>query len=393
MYTVLLTINLSTIFLSLTLLFFQRKKIFTVFFLSSFLILLTFIVIVRSIIFYDNPDWLVAIVFTNFTPFYYLVGPFIYFHIRSYLAGKYKFQNLDLIHFIPSILQLINVFPYIISPFAYKLGIANNMQNNILIIRNIEINTVFPYELTGFFPPMFILGYGLYCIYILVTNFALGFEQKVKKLRFNSISHGWLIYLCIVMILISSANLILTYNLGIIADQTQIKPFVLIQSILLVSIPVSLILTPQVLYGVPVSKKRNNNFKTNEVFNSLSADQGVEKDSIMNRIHDVMDREKPFLARDFSFEDLVSILELPKNQVYLCLNEVMNMKFTDLRSHYRVEHAKKLLLDIEKRNITIEAIGIESGFPTRSSFYRAFKAETGITPMEFVEGKIPDFES
>jgi AraC-like DNA-binding protein len=280
-----------------------------------------------------------------------------------------------------------------LTSFEHKLEIAQNLQKNLLFIHLVDVNIFFSYQVTALFPPIFILGYGLYSIYKLVYNYSLGLDQRVKKMKYNAISHGWLIYLCIVMILISSANLILTYNLGIISDQTQIKPFVLIQSILLVSIPVSLILTPQVLYGVPVSKKRNNNFKTNEVFNSLSADQSVEKDSILNRIHDVMDREKPFLARDFSFEDLVSILELPKNQVYLCLNEVMNMKFTDLRSHYRVEHAKKLLLNIEKRNITIEAIGIESGFPTRSSFYRAFKAETGITPMEFVEGKIPDFES
>lgn len=392
MYTVLLAINLSTIFLSLTILFFHRKRIFTVFFLSSFLILLTVIVIIRSIIFFDNSDWLVAIVFTNFTPLYYLIGPFIYFHIRLYLVGKYKFQKRDLIHFIPSILQFINVFPYIISPFAHKLDVANNLQTNVLIIQNIDINTVFPYQVTGFFPPIFILGYGLYCIYRLVTNYALGLEQKVKKLRFNSMSHGWLIYLCIVMILISSANLILTYNLGFISDQVQIKPFALIQSILLVSIPVSLILTPQVLYGIPVNKKKLSNFKPSEVFNSLSAVQSVDVDSLLDRIHDVMDREKPFLSRDFSFDDLVTILNVPKNQVYFCLNEEMNMKFTDLRSHYRVEHAKKMLLEMEKRNITIEAIGIESGFPTRSSFYRAFKAETGITPTEFVEGKFPDFE-
>jgi AraC-like DNA-binding protein len=309
------------------------------------------------------------------------------------LVAKYKFYKRDLIHFIPALLQLINVFPYIISPFAYKLEVANIIQTNILIIRNIDINTVFSYQITGFFPPIFILGYGLYCIYILVTNYALGLEKKVKKLRFNSISHGWLIYLCILMILISSANLILTYNLGFISDQIQIKPFALIQSILLVSIPISLVLTPQVLYGISVNKTKPSNFKTNEAFNSLSAVQGVDFDSLLNRIYDVMDREKPYLSRSFSFEDLVSILGVPKNQVYLCLNEEMNIKFTDLRSHYRVEHAKKILLDMEKRNITIEAIGIESGFPTRSSFYRAFKAETGITPKEFVEGRFSDFES
>jgi AraC-like DNA-binding protein len=100
-----------------------------------------------------------------------------------------------------------------------------------------------------------------------------------------------------------------------------------------------------------------------------------------------MVNDKPFLSADFSFDDLVVLLAVPKNLVQRCLTEHLNTKFTDLRSHYRIRHAKELLCDTSNQNITIEAIGFESGFTTRSSFYRAFKEQTGITPKEFVSPK------
>ena len=351
------------------------------------LITISFIVIIRSIIFYENPDWFVAIVFTNFSASYFLVGPFFFFHIRTYLTGHFGVSRKDFIHFVPSILQFANVLPYILTSFEHKLEIAQNLQKNLLFIHLVDVNIFFSYQVTALFPPIFILGYGLYSIYKLVYNYSLGLDQRVKKMKYNAISHGWLIYLCIVIILISAGNLILTYNLSYISDQVQIKPFAFIQSILLVSIPISLILTPQVLYGIAFNKNFGSIFRSNNKPLTKSTPELDKNVSLSDLIHEVMEKDKPFLEHSFSLDDLVTLLNVPKHHVYNCLNEVMNIKFTDLRSHYRVEHAKKMLLEMDKKNITIEAIGIESGFPTRSSFYRAFKAETGITPTEYVEGK------
>jgi AraC-like DNA-binding protein len=60
----------------------------------------------------------------------------------------------------------------------------------------------------------------------------------------------------------------------------------------------------------------------------------------------------------------------------------MKIKFTDLRMQLRIEHAKQLLnsgmADLNK----LEAVGLESGFASRSNFHIAFKALTGLTPTE-----------
>jgi len=49
---------------------------------------------------------------------------------------------------------------------------------------------------------------------------------------------------------------------------------------------------------------------------------------------------------------------------------------------FRIEAAKKLLQANSK--LTIEAIGQECGFKSKSSFYSAFKKRTGTTPSKFV---------
>jgi AraC-like DNA-binding protein len=43
------------------------------------------------------------------------------------------------------------------------------------------------------------------------------------------------------------------------------------------------------------------------------------------------------------------------------------------------------LKDGTNSKITIEAIGKQSGFKTRSHFYTVFKEKTGFTPTEYLE--------
>jgi len=50
-----------------------------------------------------------------------------------------------------------------------------------------------------------------------------------------------------------------------------------------------------------------------------------------------------------------------------------------------VEHAKKLLENGEYRLNSIDGIGTKSGFKSRSAFYEAFKAETGMTPNQYIK--------
>jgi AraC-like DNA-binding protein len=65
------------------------------------------------------------------------------------------------------------------------------------------------------------------------------------------------------------------------------------------------------------------------------------------------------------------------------INEQFSSNFNDFINSYRVEDAKKMLMDPEGRNFTIASIAYDSGFNTLSAFNVAFKKFTGVTPSQF----------
>jgi AraC-like DNA-binding protein len=67
------------------------------------------------------------------------------------------------------------------------------------------------------------------------------------------------------------------------------------------------------------------------------------------------------------------------------LNEHLNKSFTDFINELRIEVSKEYL--VTKGNLTIESIGYESGFNSKSTFFKAFKKFTGITPLQYQKTK------
>jgi hypothetical protein len=56
-----------------------------------------------------------------------------------------------------------------------------------------------------------------------------------------------------------------------------------------------------------------------------------------------LDESKPYLNPKFSVQDLINDLGIPKHHVYYCFNNIIQNKFTIIKSELRVNYAKKLL--------------------------------------------------
>jgi AraC-like DNA-binding protein len=98
-----------------------------------------------------------------------------------------------------------------------------------------------------------------------------------------------------------------------------------------------------------------------------------------------LENEKPYLNYDFAISDIYIAMKVPNMHVSYCINTLMNTRFSKIKAEYRVKHALSLLENGMSNTLTIEAIGEQSGFKTRSNFYAAFKEITGITPTEYVQ--------
>lgn len=105
--------------------------------------------------------------------------------------------------------------------------------------------------------------------------------------------------------------------------------------------------------------------------------------SLSKELQSYMEDEKPYTNMDLTLKDLASALNTYPHYVTQVLNTVFNQNFYDFINTYRVDEAKKRLVDSQFKNLTILAIAYDCGFNSKSTFNRIFKQKTGFTPSEY----------
>lgn len=88
-----------------------------------------------------------------------------------------------------------------------------------------------------------------------------------------------------------------------------------------------------------------------------------------------------FLNSNFSLEEAAKELKVTKHILSQYVNEILGKSFSSLVKEYRIEKAKQLLQT--EKNYTIESLGYDIGFNSKSTFFTAFKKITGLTPAEY----------
>lgn len=104
-------------------------------------------------------------------------------------------------------------------------------------------------------------------------------------------------------------------------------------------------------------------------------------DELMARIVGLMETERMYLNPELKVSDVAEALGVPRNAVSNSINSHQGCTFSQFVNDYRMQHAKKLLLD--DSDLKISAVGLYSGFANERSFFRAFKSSTGMTPTEW----------
>jgi AraC-like DNA-binding protein len=163
-----------------------------------------------------------------------------------------------------------------------------------------------------------------------------------------------------------------------------------------------LLLFPRILYGMPIytantiteiSSQEKLKKETNPIVEPINivAEIQLPQDDpffeLVDKINAYLKKEEPYLNPEFTINELAAFLKVPVHHVSYCLNTLMNVKFTSLRTQLRIQYAAKLLDSGQADELSMDGIGKKSGFSTRSNFYNAFKTETGMTPSEYLERK------
>ncbi len=134
---------------------------------------------------------------------------------------------------------------------------------------------------------------------------------------------------------------------------------------------------------VPPQKEVEETVETDEAPEAKYARSALtaeRAEQLAARIEAAMDQQALYLDPNLSLQKLSRHVGALPNQISQTLNEQIGATFFDYVAHHRIEAAKPLLLEGAASTLSVS---LDVGFNSRSTFYKAFKRETGMTPKAF----------
>ncbi|MEQ9298620.1 MAG: helix-turn-helix domain-containing protein [Cyclobacteriaceae bacterium] len=107
---------------------------------------------------------------------------------------------------------------------------------------------------------------------------------------------------------------------------------------------------------------------------------------LLAQVDRLMKEEKPYLDQRLKLEELATQAGMTKHQLSRVLNEEYQHGFSRYIKAYRVEEAKQLIAS--RHELSLEGIGFEAGFSSKSAFFEAFKKLEGSTPAQYKKARL-----
>jgi AraC-like DNA-binding protein len=134
--------------------------------------------------------------------------------------------------------------------------------------------------------------------------------------------------------------------------------------------------------------------KTNEL-SSFSAQKYTDRKRneeeaqlIIDKLNRVMTEKELFKNPNLKVNDLAKEINISGHELSQLLNDNLEKNFSLFVNEYRINEACKLLS--ENLPLTVDAIGDEVGFNSKSTFFAAFKKIKGLTPGAYHRSTTPD---
>ena len=405
-----LLISLLMMLLAILLLYFNRRVQPSSVWFSASIFLISLLHLTHYFVFSGKSVWWAAVLFNHTSPFFYLLGPSLFFYVRSTLSDQHRLSLKDRWHFIPFFIQLIAIMPYIFKPWSYKLWVAGEVIRDVHNMLRIPDLVLLPVQLNMAMRPITWMLYSCYSLY-LVLSFRRTYKMS-ERVPPNDAKRTlqFLVSFLVICLATTLSYVGLSIEYFLKFDQTTAvfitTPWTALSAVGVAILPFMLLLYPEIIYGIPRWKKDPADIPIHSVMSAQSMpgdsiatnvtpassteqkedspeDASVHFIELADRIPKVMAEQQLYLDPDFNLEDLSKALDVPKHHLYYCFNCILKTRFTQLRAQCRVQYAQQLIGQGETRDKTFEAIGLMSGFSSRSSFLNTFRDITGMTPRDF----------
>ncbi len=123
-----------------------------------------------------------------------------------------------------------------------------------------------------------------------------------------------------------------------------------------------------------LDSKKASSVKTKRKINETTVSK------IIVQLYALMEEEELFKDPLLSRSDLAVRLETNEGYLSQIINQETNKSVVQFVNEYRVKAAKNILHDPVFNKYSIEAIGMEVGFKSKSVFYKTFNSSLGMSP-------------
>ena len=389
--------SVSGIFLSLILLYFNIKKYPSSIYLGFFFLFIGLYGITQHAVLYSNSIFLISIFFTNLVFLSYLIGPMLYWYIRSVVSDKSRLTIKDLWHFLPMLIYLVAELPYLFSSYSYKQQIARIIADDssyLMTYKATFLSDLFGNAVLYLSRPVLILAYTIFSFWIFIRYLLKKKEKSVFTKQTFMIK--WIfIFLGFQLILILSQLIALfqTFILNFPNLFYSINVLQGLSAVGLIGLLISPLFFPRILYGLPnysaiIDKGEAEKLEIPSFSSTIvKSVNNFEEDylfQVKQKIEVLMQKQEPFLHPNFNLSQCSVLIEVPVHHLAYFFREIKKQSFNDFRNECRINYAKKILINGGNSGLTLEAIAINSGFLTRNTFFKAFKKVEGISPSAFV---------
>lgn len=319
--------------------FFTKKKYLTNYFLGALLFALS-IRIGKSVFVYFDPTLPKMYLQFGLTACFF-IGPCLYYFLKSAVAE-------------------INVMPK-----SWKISL---LFWGILIV---SVGIIYPYEdypkLWGRY--LIKVIYFQWFVYIVFSGFVIKsiLGKIIDPKQKTTPSEMWF-----GMLFLGNFLVFLFYFLSIMgaSGATYISGAVVFSFILYLIISI-------LLYR----KKTDDLFLLNNQKYSGKKIDSAEAKILAEKLEKIMNDKSLYKNPNLSLQELAQELNISSHQLSQFLNNNLGKNFTSFINEFRINEACKIIASNDK--LTLESIGYDVGFNSKSTFFAAFKKHTGTTPLNY----------
>jgi PAS domain S-box-containing protein len=113
--------------------------------------------------------------------------------------------------------------------------------------------------------------------------------------------------------------------------------------------------------------------------------KGMDAAQLYYRLRHLIREENLYLDPNLNLRELSGRLDTNTKYLSQVVNLHSGVNLQVFINNFRIQDAKKKLLQEDLGHLTLYGVAMQCGFKNKSTFYRVFKEQTGLTPMQFIK--------